>query len=623
MKKPTITALYERLSRDDELQGESNSITNQKRLLEEYCASHGLTNCVHFTDDGISGTRFDRPGFMAMMAEVDAGRIHTICVKDMSRVGRDYLRVGEIMEILRKKGVRLIAVNDNVDSANGDDDFTPFRNIMNEWYARDTSKKIRSTFAAKGRSGKHVASTTPYGYLKDPLDHNHWIVDEEAAAVVRRIFQLTIDGYGPYQISQMLAKEQVEIPAVHMARHGAGLWQGRVDEIKDPYAWGSSTVVGILSKREYLGETVNFKTRKHFKDKKSHYVPMDQWTVFEGTQEPIIDPETFDTVQRIRSTVRRYPNGWGPTHPLTGLLFCADCGKRLYEQRVSNGKRISQFHCCEYNKMPIGTLCKTPHRINADHVLKLVSELLAACAQYVRLDREQFLRNVHQEEDALITKEQTRYAERIRAAQTRADELEKLICRIYEDHILEKIPDERYQALDSQYSQELKRMKDEITTCEAALAERTRKRGSAAKFADLFDQYTTFDNLTPAILHQFVDHIVVHERTIKGSPNSPQQIDIYFNFIGNFIPPNFMDAPPTPEQLEEMQKQEERREKYRQAYQRRKANGTQKLYEERTKEKRKARIDAGKAACRSEDIANGIYTAVQPILQPQRAVASE
>lgn len=219
----SFAALYERLSRDDELQGESNSITNQKRLLENYARDHGIINFVHYTDDGISGTRFDRPGFMAMMSEVNAGHVHTICVKDMSRIGRDYLKVGEVMEMLRKKGVRLVAVNDNVDSENGDDDFIPFRNIMNEWYAKDTSKKIRSTFAAKGKAGKHVASTTPYGYLKDPLDHNHWIVDEEAADVVRRIFKMTIDGYGPYQISQLLAEDKIEIPAVHMARLGNGL----------------------------------------------------------------------------------------------------------------------------------------------------------------------------------------------------------------------------------------------------------------------------------------------------------------------------------------------------------------------------------------------------------------
>ena len=230
MGNPKITALYERLSRDDELQGESNSIVNQKRMLTEFANNNGLTNLVHFTDDGISGTRFDRPGFMQMMNEVDAGHVSTIIVKDMSRMGRDYLKVGQIQEMLRQKGVRLIAVNDNVDSENGDDDFLPIRNIMNEWYAKDTSKKIRSTFAAKGRAGKHVASTTPYGYLKDPEDHNYWVIDEEAADVIRQMFQWTMDGYGPYQISQMLANNKVEIPAVHMARHNAGLWQSRITQ---------------------------------------------------------------------------------------------------------------------------------------------------------------------------------------------------------------------------------------------------------------------------------------------------------------------------------------------------------------------------------------------------------
>ena len=226
-----LTALYERLSHDDDLMGESNSISNQKQMLSEYAESHGLTPYIHFTDDGISGTRFDRPGFVSMMDAIKAGQIGTVIIKDMSRLGRDYLMVGQIQEMLRQKQVRLIAINDGHDSLNGDDDFLPFRNIMNEWYAKDTSKKIRSTFKAKGNSGKHVASTTPYGYLKNPEDKDHWIVDEEAAQVVRRIFQMTMDGYGPYQIAKKLKEDQVEIPAVHMARHGAGLWQGRVDEI--------------------------------------------------------------------------------------------------------------------------------------------------------------------------------------------------------------------------------------------------------------------------------------------------------------------------------------------------------------------------------------------------------
>ena len=252
-KQGFMTALYERLSRDDELNGESNSISNQKKLLEQYAKEHGFTNLVHFTDDGISGTRFDRPGFLAMMKEVESGKVGTILIKDMSRMGRDYLKVGQYMELLRQKNVRLIAVNENVDSFREDDDFTPFRNIMNEWYARDTSKKIKSTFKAKGKSGKHVASTTPYGYLKDKDDPNVWIVDEEAAVVVRRIFHMTMDGYGPYQIAKALKEAKVEIPAVHMAKKDAGLWKGRVEEIKDPYGWGSSTVAGILKKREHLG----------------------------------------------------------------------------------------------------------------------------------------------------------------------------------------------------------------------------------------------------------------------------------------------------------------------------------------------------------------------------------
>ena len=303
MRNEKITPLYERLSRDDELQGESNSISHQKQMLEEFARRNGLPNPTHFTDDGVSGTRFDRPGFLAMMEEVEAGRVEAIVIKDMSRLGRDYLKVGQVMEILRQRGVRLIAINDGVDSLKGDDDFTPFRNIMNEFYARDTSRKIRSVFKSKGMSGKHLTGTVIYGYLWDEK-REHWLVDEEAAEVVRRIFSLTMEGYGPYQISKLLSEAKVEIPAVHLARFDEGV--NRTKPVKDPYGWGSSTIVNILKKREYLGHTINFKTRKHFKDKKSHYVDESEWTIFENTHEAIIDQETFDNVQRIRANVRRY-----------------------------------------------------------------------------------------------------------------------------------------------------------------------------------------------------------------------------------------------------------------------------------------------------------------------------
>ena len=284
-KNEKITALYERLSRDDfgkddDQQRESNSISNQKAMLEEFAARQGFTNIVHFTDDGISGTCFDRPGFLAMMKEVEAGNVEYLCIKDMSRMGRDYLKVGQIMEILRQRGVRLIAINDGVDSARGDDDFTPFRNIMNEYYARDTSRKIRSTFQSKGKSGKHLTGTVIYGYLWNEA-RDQWLVDPEAAEVVKRIFAMTIEGYGPYQIASKLKEEKMLIPSAYLAQHGEGVNKNKT--FKDVYGWGSSTICNILEKREYLGHTINFKTRKHFKDKKSHYVPEDEWTIFENT----------------------------------------------------------------------------------------------------------------------------------------------------------------------------------------------------------------------------------------------------------------------------------------------------------------------------------------------------
>ena len=258
MNKRQITALYERLSHDDELQGESNSITNQKKILEDYAAQHGFTNIVHYTDDGISGTRFDRPGFQRMISAVEEGQIAVVCVKDMSRFGRDYLQVGIYMELLRKNGVRLIALNDNVDTDKGDDEFAPFRNIMNEWYARDTSKKVRAGFQARNLAGKHTSSSVPYGYLKSESDKNQWVIDPVAAPIVRRIFQLTLEGKGPYQISRILSDEHIEVPAFYHQKLGIGLWQTR--EIKNPYTWGSSTIVHILTNPSYLGHTCNFKT---------------------------------------------------------------------------------------------------------------------------------------------------------------------------------------------------------------------------------------------------------------------------------------------------------------------------------------------------------------------------
>ena len=621
MRNEKITPLYERLSRDDELQGESNSISNQKQMLEDFARRNGLPNPTHFTDDGISGTRFDRPGFLAMMEEVEAGRVEAIVIKDMSRLGRDYLKVGQVMEVLRQRGVRLIAINDGVDSLKGDDDFTPFRNIMNEFYARDTSRKIRSVFKSKGMSGKHLTGTVIYGYLWDEK-REHWLVDEEAAEVVRRIFSLTLEGYGPYQIACKLSADRIEIPVVHLARFNEGV--NRSKPVKDPYGWGSSTIVNILKKREYLGHTINFKTRKHFKDKKSHYVSEDEWTIFENTHEAIIDQQTFDLVQKIRSNVRRYPNGWGEAAPLTGLLYCADCGGKMYVHRTNNGKRISQYTCSNYTKIPCGTLCPTQHRINESAVLTLVSDTLRAIAEYSRNDRTEFIHTVQETQVAQQSADISKKRRRLAAAQKRAGELEKLICKIYEDNALGKLPDARYRALDAQYAKEQDALEIEIAELEKAVTGYEQSQKSAEKFIALIDKYENFDTLTNTMLNEFVEKILVHERARKGSQDTTQEIEIYFNFLGRYIPPSLQPVPLTPEEQEELQKKEERKDRLHQNYLKRKASGAQKRYEDKIKAKKKAEMDAKKALIRAEDMKKGIFSTVGqlPKEEPRKATSA-
>ena len=621
-KNEKITALYERLSRDDfgkddDQQRESNSISNQKAMLEEFAARQGFTNIVHFTDDGISGTCFDRPGFLAMMKEVEAGNVEYLCIKDMSRMGRDYLKVGQIMEILRQRGVRLIAINDGVDSARGDDDFTPFRNIMNEYYARDTSRKIRSTFQSKGKSGKHLTGTVIYGYLWNEA-RDQWLVDPEAADVVKRIFAMTIDGYGPYQIASKLKEEKVLIPSAYLAQHGEGVNKNKT--FKDVYGWGSSTICNILEKREYLGHTINFKTRKHFKDKKSHYVPEDEWTIFENTHEAIIDQQTFDLVQKIRGNVRRYPDGWGEAAPLTGLLYCADCGGKMYVHRTNNGKRISQYTCSQYTKVPCGTLCKTQHRINEDVVLSLVSEMLKAIAEYAKHDRAEFVRVVQEAQSSQQTAEVKKQRTRLATAKQRVSELEVLLCKIYEDNILGKLSDSRYATLDAQYEKEQSELTAEISALEKAIKSYETHEKDADRFIALIDKYENFDKLTIAMLNEFIEKILVHERDRKGSIQTTQEVEIYFNFVGRFVPPAFGEVELTPEELEEIRKREERKDRLHQNYLKRKASGAQKRYEDKIKERKKAEIEAKKAAIRAEDIAKGVFVPVSslPHREPQK-----
>ena len=454
-----------------------------------------------------------------------------------------------------------------------------------EFYARDTSRKIKSVFKAKGMSGKHMTGTVIYGYLWDEKREN-WIVDEEAAAI---------------------------------ARYGEGVNQNRA--IKDIYGWGSSTIVNILKKREYLGHTVNFKTQKHFKDKKSHYVDESEWTIFENTHEPIITQEMYDNVQRIRANVRRYPDGWGEAAPLTGLLYCADCGGKMYVHRVNNGKRVSQYTCSQYSKVPVGTLCHTQHRIAEKVVLSLISDTLHAIADYAKTDRAAFIRTVQEaqvnQQDSDIKKKRRRLA----AAQKWAGELERLMCKIYEDNALGRLPDARYAALDAQYAKEQETLSKEITELEKSVKGYDQGKRSAEKFIAMIDKYQDFDTMTTTMLNEFVEKILVHERDQKGRQDTGQEVEIYFNFVGKYIPPTLKEAEPTPEELEELRKKNERRERAHRAYLQCKASGAQKRYEDKIKARKKAEMDAKKDAIRAEDMAKGIYTPVGKLSrkEPQRA----
>ena len=601
-----ITALYERLSHDDELQGESNSISNQKAMLEAYAEKNGFAGIRHFTDDGISGTTFDRPGLQEMITEIKAGNIGTVIVKDNSRIGRNYIKTGNFRELLRICGVRLIAVNEGTDTASDqEDDFLPFRDVLNEFYAKDISKKIRSTFKSKGDSGKHVASSPPYGYIKDLQDKNHWIVDEEAAEIVRRIFRMTLEGKGIYQICKMLEEEKIEIPAYHQQKQGLGLWQHR--PIKDPYHWSSGTVAQILMKPEYLGHTVNFKTQKHFKDKKSHYVDKSNWQIFENTQEPIVDQETFDNVQRIRSRVRRYPDGWGTAHPLTGILYCADCGHALYVHRVTNGVRVPYFCCGNYNRSKDIRMCNSPHRIKADDVMQILSKTIKSIIDYAKFDRDAFVAEIQAVVGEQKEADHSGAILEIETAEKRIDELELLIMKIYEDQALGKLSSERYTALYNKYQEEQNELKERVRNLRVTIADDKKEVRSASQFIKLVDRYTDFTVLTPVIINEFVDKIIVHERDRKSSIQTTQKIEIYFNFIGEYKPSTMREPELTEEEKEKLARKEAIKDKRHAQYMARRADGRDAAYNKQTAARRAQQREDRRKTRRWEDIQAGIY----------------
>jgi DNA invertase Pin-like site-specific DNA recombinase len=557
-----LTILYERLSRDDELQGESNSILNQKKILEDYANHHGFGNILHIWDDGYSGTNFDRPGWKQLLSEIEAKNVGAVIVKDMSRVGRDYLQVGFYTEVMfRKNDVRFIAVSNNIDSATGENEFAPFLNIMSEWYARDTSRKIKTVLHSKGKSGKHLTTLVIYGYRKHPDEKNQWIIDPEAAAVVRRIFQMSVDGNGPFQIARTLTDEKVLRPSVYIALRDGGTYTPA--GASEPYKWWCVTVKNILRRPEYKGWTVNFRTCKDsYKDLYRKHRPKEEWSFFEGTQDSIVDSETWQTAQKCLDVIRR-PNSTGTPNPLTGLVYCADCGRRMHNHRGTRaGEYDSQdsYACYQYFLYP--RKCSM-HYIRTSVLRSLILDTIKRASAFCKDNEEDFLKLVREAseiqsaEAAKIRKEQLAKKERRHA------ELNALIKRLYEDKVSGALSAKRFEILSGEYEDEQESLENQIAELNADLEHYREDSGRAEKFLGIVRKYTDCTELTPAMLNEFVDKIIVHEAS-RTDDGRIQKVDIFLNFIGRLNIPSDEETEPKP-----LDPAEQKRAKQRLYYRRR------------------------------------------------------
>lgn len=541
-----ITALYERLSRDDELQGESNSITNQKHFLEDYARKNGFVNIRHFTDDGVSGTTFDREGFQSMIAEVEAGNVAVIIVKDMSRFGRDYLKVGFYTEVMfKEKGVRFIAINNGIDSSNQQDsDFTPFLNIMNEWYARDSSRKIQAIFKARMQEGKRVSPSVPYGYRRDPDDKQHLIIDPEPAAVVRRIFKLVLEGNGVNRIADILYADKILIPSAYAEKYYPENQHSK--SFHDPIRWTNQTIIHILEKREYMGHTVLGKTiSESYKTKKRRKATEDELMIFENTHEAIIDEETWNNVQRLIETKRRPKKNGAPPCRLSGLLYCADCGSKLSHRYNSRNKydADNSYGCSSYRQY---TRNCTMHYIRVSVVEKLILETIREVSAYALSNEKEFVKKVREASDVQQEATMKEYRRRLGKAKRRHEELDDLVKKLYESFATGKIPEKHFDRLLSGYDNEQTTLETEMQELQTGLDRYGADSVRADRFLELVKRYTDFSELTTPMLNEFIEKVVVHEAD-KSTGDRVQKVDIYLNFIGAFTVPK-MEAALTAEQ---------------------------------------------------------------------------
>ena len=529
LNQEEITALYCRLSQDDKQEGDSNSIINQKKILKKYALDRGYTNIQFYIDDGVSGTTFNRAGFQSMIADVETGKVKRVIVKDMSRLGRDYLQVGMYTEIFfPEHDVHFIAVNDGVDSNQEDNEFTPFRNIINEWYAKDTSKKIRAVKRSKGMAGEHIGSHPPYGYMKNPENKKEWLIDEEAAEVVREIFRLCVGGYGPTRIAHILTERKILCPTYYALEKGG---KPRTALPADKYTWNGPVVAKILDRMDYLGHTVNFKTHvKSYKVHKTIYNSPDQWKVFEGTHEAIIDKETFEIVQKIRAGKRR-PTRMGEMPMFSGLLYCADCGRKLSFHRKADEPAEKHHYLCENYRS--NTANCTMHYIRNVVVERIVLENLKEVIQYVSNYEDEFVRMVMDSDMRQRNRELSQKKKRLAEIQKRIGELDTIFQRIYEDNIIGKLSDERFMKMSKGYEDEQHTLQTEADEIQSELQQEEKKSVDVKRFLAIVKKYTDLTELTPEILREFIDKIIVHAPD-KSSGRRLQEIEIIYNHIGEF-----------------------------------------------------------------------------------------
>lgn len=558
-----ITALYERLSHDDELQGDSNSIINQKRYLEDYAAQHGLSTCVHYTDDGFSGGNFDRPSWKRLIADIEAGKVACVLVKDLSRAGRDYLQTGFYTEVLfRERGVRFIAVANGVDSADeSSSEFAPFINIMSEWYLRDCSRKQKAAYQARNKAGGPTTNNVIYGYRKDPDNKHHWLIDEEAAAVVRRIFKLSVNGKGPCEIAGILRDERVEKPSFYRDKNKPNA-KKRARETSGPYDWVATTVSCILSRAEYMGHTVNFRNRKEsYKDKRSTQLPPEEWTIIENTHEAIIDPETWQMAQHSRKTVKR-TDSTGEANPLTGLVYCSDCGAKMYNHKglckakkerrdkdpVSGLYPYDNYQCSTYSltRRHVEKGCKS-HYINTRALRELILDAIRNVSKYALMNEEEFSRKVREESEIRQMDAAKALKRKIDKNKRRSSELDELIRKLYESYALGKLSEKRFETLSRGYEQEQAELETSIEADEKNLNAYETDTDRVSQFLALARKYTDFSELTTPMIYEFIDKIVVYAPEKLNSERT-QNVDIYLKYIGKFDVPT---SEPTQEELAE------------------------------------------------------------------------